>query len=174
MKWIALLTVALFLYSCGKEEVKETVNETTNKVELPSGLFAKEKIDGAVPVLEARKLKAGDKVKVQGKVMGNRFPFIDSRAAFIIGDPEKLVSCDLKPEDQCEEPWDVCCEDNEDIAAGTLNVQIVDSSGKVLKTGIEGQNGLNKLSTVIIEGVVAENTTDKSMTINAEKIFVQK
>ena len=173
MKYFALLTVALLFWGCTKE-TKEEVKEIKAEVSLPSELFASAMPENAVSVIEARKLKAGDKVKVTGKIMGNRFPFINSRAAFIIGDPSTLISCDLKPDDPCEEPWDVCCEDNEEIAAGTLNIQVVDPQGKVLKTGIEGKGGLKKLSTVIVEGVVADNTTEKAMTINAAKIYVKK
>jgi len=172
MKYLLIICASLLLWGCSDKT--EKVEEVKNEISLPSNLFSVNNIEGAVPVLEARKLKAGDQVKVTGKIMGNRLPFIESRAAFIIGDPAKLISCDLKPDDPCEEPWDVCCEENDDIAAATLNVQVVDSNGKVFKTGIEGKGGLKKLSIVVIEGVVAKNTTEKAMTINAEKIYVKK
>lgn len=173
MKWIALLTVALFLYSCGKEEAKKPA-EVKVEAKLPDGLFSDKNIDGAVPVLAARKLKAGDKVKVQGKVLGATDPFIASRAMFVIGDPSILTSCDLRPDDECKTPWDVCCDDDKDIARATLSVQIVDGTGKVLKTGLEGKSGLKKLSKVIIEGVVASNSSADAMTINADKIYISK
>jgi len=173
MKWLAIITASLLLWGC-TETTEEKVEEVKTEISLPSTLFTSANIDGAIPVLEARKLKAGDKVTVSGKIMGNRFPFVESRASFILGDPKKLISCDLKPDDPCEEPWDVCCEDNEDIAAGTLNIQIVDNAGKVLKTGIEGKGGLKKLSTVIVEGIVDSSSTAERMTINAEKVYVKK
>lgn len=173
MKWIALLTVALFLYSCGKDEVKAP-EKIKVEVELPSGLFSSSNIDGAVSVIEARKLKAGDKVKVHGKIMGTTDPFIKGRALFVIGDPTKLTSCDLRPGDDCPAPWDVCCDEDKDIAAGTLSVQVVDEDGKIMKAGLEGKSGLKKLSKVIIEGVVASNSSADAMTINAERIFIKK
>lgn len=173
MKWIALITITLFLYSCGKEEVKET-SKVKNETILPSALFVDKNIDGAVSVKEARKLKAGDKVKVHGKVMGASNPFIESRAMFVLGDPSSLTSCDLKPGDECKTPWDVCCDEDKEIAAGTLSIQVVDASGKAMKTGLEGKSGLQKLSKVVIQGVVASNSSAEAMTINAEQIFISK
>ena len=173
MKLLLTVTLSLFIWGCTKED-KAPAEKVQTESTLPPSLFVNEKISNAVPVLEARKLKAGDKVTVQGKIMGNTNPFIENRSLFILGDPETLTSCDLMPEDECPAPWDVCCETDKDIAAGTLSIQVVDSNGKVLKTGLEGKSGLKKLSTVIIEGVVASNSTADNMTINANKIFVSK
>ncbi|MCM8542764.1 MAG: hypothetical protein NE328_21035 [Lentisphaeraceae bacterium] len=173
MKLLLVVAASLLVWGCTKE-TKEPVKEEKTEAALPSTLFVSEKIADAVPVLEARKLKAGDKVTVQGKIMGNMKPFIDSRASFILGDPAKLQSCDVRPDDECPTPWDVCCEEDKDIAAGTLNIQIVDSTGRVIKTGLEGKSGLKKLSEVVIEGVVASNSSADAMTINAEKIYISK
>lgn len=173
MKWIALIATAMVLWSCTKE-TKDPVEEVKSKASIPSGLFVSASPENAVPVLEARKLKAGDKVVVHGKVMGSKHPFVEGRALFIIGDPEKLKSCDVRPDDECPQPWDVCCETTEDIAAGTVSVQVVGEDGRPLKTGIKGQNGLDNLSNVVIEGTVAKNTTAAAMTINADKIYIKK
>lgn len=174
MKYIALLICAVFLYSCSKENATEEVNNKSTEAELPANLFASAKIEGAVSVTDARKLKAGDKVKVKGKIMGAAKPFIEGRALFVIGDPEKLTSCDLRPDDDCPTPWDVCCDGEQLIKAGVLSIQVVDASGKVLKTGLEGKSGIEKLALVEIEGTVASNSNEDAMTINAEKIFVNK
>ena len=178
MKYITLIIMALFLYGCSKDTKndKGAEGKANEKVEvpIPSGLFVSTNIDGAVSVTEARKLKAGDKVKVKGKIMGTSSPFIEGRALFVIGDPEKLTSCDLRPGDDCPAPWDVCCDDEKMIKAGVLSVQIVNSDGRVLKTGLEGKSGMKKLALVEIEGTVASNSNADAMTINADKIFVKK
>ena len=142
-------------------------------ISLPSSLFV-EKHEGAVPVLSARKLKAGDKVTVSGKVMGKNKVFIDGQAFMVIGDPSILTSCDLRPGDECKAPWDVCCDDDKDIKNGTLSIQIVDSKGKVLNVGLKGQGGLKELSVVTIEGIVSNDSTAEFMTINALSIAVKK
>ncbi|MCH2208278.1 MAG: hypothetical protein MK132_20735 [Lentisphaerales bacterium] len=170
----ALMTflAAVLLASCSKKEDAKTV-VVKPKVEIPQEVFAK-KLDKGVAVLEARKGKAGDKITVQGKIMGSPKPFVDGRASFIIGDPAKLTSCDLKEGDPCEVPWDVCCEDSQDIADATLSIQIVDANGKVLKTGLKGINGLKELSNVVIEGTVDSGSTESSMIVNASSITVVK
>lgn len=173
MKWIALITTALVLWSCTKA-TKEPLEEVKSEATIPPGLFVSTSPENAVSVLEARKLKSGDKVVVHGKVMGSKQPFVEGRALFLIGDPEKLKSCEVRPDDECPQPWDVCCETTEDIAAGTVSVQIPGKDGRPLKTGIKGQNGLDNLSKVVIEGKVAKNSTEATMTINADKIYIQK
>ena len=179
MKYIALILTALFLYGCSKD-TKSGKDQGSDKavenleVSLPAELFSSAKIDGAISITEARKLKAGDKVKVKGKIMGTANPFIKGRALFVMGDPEKLTSCDLRPGDDCPAPWDVCCDDEKMIKAGILSVQIIDSNGRVLKTGLEGKSGIKKLALVEIEGTVASNSNADAMTINADKIYVKK
>jgi len=173
MKWIAISLLAIFIWGCSKETPGTPVTEKV-EVKVPDGLFTEESPANPKSVTETRKLKAGDKVTVEGKVIGSKHPFIDGRALFVIGDPEKLKSCDLRPEDDCKTPWDVCCESTKDITAGTLSVQVVDADGKIVKTGLKGVNGLDNLSQVVIQGTVAENSTETAMTVTAEKIFIKK
>ncbi|MCM8527721.1 MAG: hypothetical protein NE327_14465, partial [Lentisphaeraceae bacterium] len=113
MKIFSLLIVGLLIWGCTKE-TKEPLEEVKTESSLPSDLFVTEKASSPVPVLEARKLKAGEKVTVQGKVMGTMNPFIEGRALFVMGDPDKLKSCDVRPDDDCPTPWDVCCESDKD------------------------------------------------------------
>ena len=168
---LTILFTTLLIVGCGEKKVEQKATET--KVEIPKVLFDID-LKAGIPVLEARTHKAGDKVTVSGKIMGSPSPFVDGRASFIIGDPKKLTSCDLNEDDPCEKPWDVCCEDTKDIAAETLNIQVTDENGKVLKTGLKGINGLKELSEVIIEGTVAANSSADAMTINASAIKIVK
>ena len=174
MKFVlTILIAATVLVGCSKkEEATKPVVEKA-KVQIPESVFAKN-LEKGIPVLEARKSKPGDKVTVQGKVMGSLKPFVEGRASFIIGDPAKLTSCDLKEEDPCKDPWDVCCEDSKDIASATLSIQLVDEKGMILKSGLKGVNGLKELSNVVVEGTVNEASTEQSMVINAETISVLK
>ena len=67
-KLIVVMASLLLLWGCGDKATKTT--STENGVKLPSNLFVTQKHEGAISVLEARKLKPGDKVIVSGKVMG--------------------------------------------------------------------------------------------------------
>ena len=166
---LTLLMIGLMV-GCGKKEEAKTLTEKP-KIEIPQSVFST-KMDKGISVLEARKHKAGDKITVQGKIMGSMSPFVEGRASFIIGDPAKLTSCDLKEGDPCETPWDVCCDDSQDIADSTLSIQLVDKNGKVLKTGLKGINGLKELSNVVVEGTVDSSSNEMVMIINAESISV--
>ena len=171
MKLITVLAAALLIFGCTEKKDTNSGDKktTAETVELPDSLFVKS-LDGAVSVVEARKLKAGDKVTVKGKVMGAKNIFVDNRALMIIGDPGKITSCDDRPDDPCPTPWDVCCDDDKDIKDGTLSVQVLGADGNVLKTGLKGKGGLKELSYVIIKGTVSTDSTADSMTINAESI----
>ena len=168
---LTIFFTVLLIVGCGEKKVKPKATET--KIEIPKAIFNSDLKTG-IPVLEARTHKAGDKVTISGKIMGSPSPFVDGRASFIIADPKKLTSCDRMEEDHCKTPWDVCCESTKDIAAATINIQVTDESGKVLKTGLKGVNGLKELSKVLIEGTVADNSSKDAMTINATAIKVVK
>ena len=104
--------------------------------------------------------------------MGTETPFVDNRALFVVGDEGTLTSCDLRTGDQCRTPWDVCCEPADAIRAGTATIQIVDADGNVLKQSIRGVGGLKELSRVRVEGVVAPQSTEDALIINATGIQI--
>ena len=173
MKSLTVIFAVFLFFSCNKKEnASGTESDNTNSassVSLPKGLFVKS-LDGAISVVDARKLKGGDKVTLKGKVIGASNVFVENRALMIIGDPSVLTSCDEKPEDGCETPWDVCCDDEKAIKTSTLSVQVLGADGKILKTGLKGKGGLKELSYVVIKGTVSKDSTMDSMTINAESI----
>jgi hypothetical protein len=113
-------------------------------------------------------VKPGSQLTLKGRIMGSQHPFVEGRAAFTLGDPEKLTPC----EDGCETPWDTCCDDAEDIKVGTATVQIVDESGKVLKEPLRDARGLKPLSSVIVSGVVAQGSSPENLILNASAIKV--
>jgi hypothetical protein len=118
--------------------------------------------------------KPGDELVLSGLVMGAAEPFVAGRAAFVLGDPEKLTPCNQRPGDGCETPWDVCCESREDKTAGTAAIQVLGADGRVLKSGIEGVGGLGKLSKVVVKGTVAEASSADALVVNATAIHVSK
>jgi len=118
--------------------------------------------------------KPGDSITLKGEVMGREKVFVDGRAAFLLGDPEKLTSCDKNPDDECTTPWDACCDSKELKRIGIASIQILGPDGRVLSHEIKGSNGLKELSYVTLSGVVDENSTEENFIINAEKIHVRK
>lgn len=127
----------------------------------------------ASPIHMARQtIQPGDKVTVKGRVMGREKPFVDGRAAFLLGDPEVLTACNEKPDDSCETPWDVCCDSPEDKMRGTATIQIVDADGRVLKESVEGVGGIENLARLVVTGEVAEGSSADVLVINASAIKV--
>jgi hypothetical protein len=114
--------------------------------------------------------KPGDEITVSGKIMGNAKPFVDGRAAFILGDPEVLTPCNLDPSDKCTTPWDACCDSPEDKKRGIATIQVVGADGRVLKEPVEGVGGLVNLTTVTVTGKVAEGSSTDVLIINAQAI----
>ena len=104
--------------------------------------------------------------------MGNDNPIIQSRALLTLGDPTKITSCDLKPEDECKTPWDVCCEDPDIVSANIATIQVLDKKGMPVKSGLRGLGGLQELSTLIVVGEVAEGSNQNNFLVNATGIHV--
>ena len=178
MKKIIMTTIVagLVLGCSQKEETKSEIQAVeTEKIELISAdSFGHIEAEETLIVTQARNKNAGDSIIVKGKIMGAISPFVESRAMFIIGDPETITSCELMgADDHCKTPWDTCCEPKEKLAAGTISVQLVDEYGKVIKQGLQGQYGLDNLKHVVIQGKVSELSNADTMTIVAEKIMVK-
>lgn len=112
--------------------------------------------------------KPGSPLTLKGRIMGNQHPFVEGRAAFVLGDPEKLKPCD----DGCETPWDTCCDDAADIKVGTATIQIVDENGKVLKEPLRDVKGLKPLSSLFVSGVVAPGSSSENLVLNASSIKI--
>lgn len=118
--------------------------------------------------------KKGDLLTLQGKIMGSAQPFVEGRAAFTMGDPDLLISCDLVEGDSCGTPWDNCCEDPKLILEQTVLVQIVDDQGIVLRAPIRGVKGISELSRVQVTGKVDADPVNGVLILNASAMEVLK
>ncbi len=142
---------------------------------LLDGWFAATAAPDAMAIhLARRQTAAGEPVTINGRVMGRLHPFVDGRAAFVIGDPELLTPCNEKPDDNCPTPWDVCCDTAEAKREGTATIQIIGDDGRVLPASLHGVNGLVELSTVTITGHVAESSDGDTFIVNASSIHVHQ
>jgi hypothetical protein len=169
-----LIASAVLLVSCGEKSTQSTaevsVSETSPAL---SAVLAATPAGEAASIAAIRTTaKPGDEVTISGQIMGNSKPFVDGRAAFILGDPDVLTPCNEVPGDECETPWDVCCDSPEDKKRGTATIQIVDADGRVLKESIEGVGGLQNLAKITVTGKVAEGSSADLLIVNASAIKV--
>jgi hypothetical protein len=173
---IYLIASVCFLASC-KESAPEVAREAA-----PAGPSAAlGEVLAAAPTGEPQAIhlvrntaKPGEEITIHGRIMGSSRPFVAGRALFILGDPEKLTPCNEIPGDECDTPWDVCCDAPELKKIGTATVQIVDAGGQVLKEGVEGIGGLEKLAHVTVTGKVAEGSSADLLLVNASAIKTGK
>ena len=172
MKAIATLATLCLLASCGKksEPAAAAPSKAAPSAEL-SKVLSTAPTGTAQAIHSARgTAKPGDTITLSGKIMGNESPFVAGRAAFILGDTEILTPCNEMPGDECETPWDVCCEPSDEKKAGTATIQIVGADGRVLKENLEGAGRLAKLAKVTVTGKVAEGSTADTLVVNATAI----
>ncbi|MDB4623857.1 hypothetical protein OAF99_00465 [Akkermansiaceae bacterium] len=173
MKKTILLTLGLALTLASCSEDKETSTTESNDKGPLAGIVLSSAPDKPLDIAVLRKSgKPGETVTFTGEVIGSDPVFMDGRAIMIMGDPKKLTACNKKPGDECERPWDVCCDDPDVITASIVTVQVVDDAGKPVKAGLRGVGGVKELSTVTVTGEVAKGSNDSNMLINATGIFV--
>jgi hypothetical protein len=126
---------------------------------------------GAKGVNEVKqKAKDGDEVVVVGRIGGSVKPFT-GRAAFTIVDM-KYKACSDREGDNCETPWDFCCEPPEELAKGTVLVKLVDSAGKTLPDDAKELLSMKELQTVVIRGQ-ARKGEENSISVVASGIFIR-
>ena len=169
---IAALFAATLASCSEKLEVKEAETQAVSP-ELKA-VFVGSITDEASPIHLARTtVQPGDVIVIKGQVMGAAEPFVDGRAAFILGDREKLTPCnEMGEDDHCPTPWDACCDEKDDFREGTATIQVVGPDGRPLKQSLEGVEGLEKLSKILVKGRVAEQSGTNNLVINASEIQV--
>ncbi|MDP0492473.1 MAG: hypothetical protein Q7Q71_15610 [Verrucomicrobiota bacterium JB023] len=166
------LAAVLPLVSCQKKD-----ESSTSQTESPSSLSERILLDSRpedasnVADLFADP-EAGREVVVNGLVMGRPEVFIPNRAALILGDDETLTPCNAMPDDHCETPWDVCCDDPDVIKKSIATIQFVDDSGKLLKESLKGVGGIQELSELTVTGTIAEGSSADHLVVNASGIYV--
>lgn len=179
MKPIATLSailVGLSLCACKESKTTATSAEAVAPDPVLEKFFTAEAIPDAQAIHTARTTaKPGDRISLKGSLIGREKIFVDGRASFILGDPEKLTSCDkMEEEDHCETPWDACCDSKEVKKIGIAAIQILGDDGRVLSGNLKGTKGMKELSSITLTGTVAENSTADNLIINATKIHVEK
>lgn len=176
MKTKYLLAIAvLALASCGKKETTAASVETAPPAAAFDAYFTDQTIaDPKTIHVAGTDAKPGDEIVIQGLIMGREKVFVDGRASFLLGDREKLTPCNEKPDEECETPWDACCDSKEAKRGNIASIQITDAEGRVLTGGLKGVKGLKELSAVTVSGMVDQSSTPENLVVNAKVIHVAK
>jgi hypothetical protein len=174
-KQLTALLIAVFAaISCERHEPAASADPVLPIAEF-NAFFTEQPIADAKPIHLARTTaKPGDGIVISGLIMGREKVFVDGRASFLLGDPEKMKPCNEMPGDECATPWDACCDSKEVKRGNIVSIQIVDGEGRVLSGGLKGVNGLKDLSAVTISGTVDQNSTAENLVVNATMIHVSK
>ncbi|NQV27945.1 MAG: hypothetical protein HQ518_26650 [Rhodopirellula sp.] len=126
----------------------------------------------ATTVIEAReKSEDGADVALVGRIGGSESPWVDGRAAFSIVD-QTLKACSDIPGDECETPWDYCCETHK-LPSSTALVKFVDQEGRPLKVDARELLNLKELQTVVVRGK-AKRDEAGNLTVLASGLFVRE
>lgn len=173
---LILAAAACLLASCQEKAPVDTAAPKATAA--PSAELSK--VLATAPAGEAKAIhvvrttvKPGDEITLTGRIMGSKKPFVEGRAAFIVGDPEVITPCNEMPGDECKTPWDACCDSAEEKKTGIATIQIVGTDGKVLAEGVEGVGGLKNLATVVVTGKVAPGSSADALILNATALQVK-
>jgi len=171
---LSIVISALALSSCEKPKTEATTEAAAPAVSVDPWFTPSAPSNPSPIHLLRQSAKPGDTITLTGKILGREKPFVDDRAAFILGDASVLKPCNEIPGDACTTPWDVCCESAEDKLANTATIQLVDQKGRVLKQGLKGVQGLKELSEVTLVGTVAPSSSSEALVVNATAIHIAR
>jgi hypothetical protein len=171
MKRITALTAiaaSLLLSGCGGEQPTQV--ETSPDIDGTQYLLAAEPED-VQGVIETRQAaKDGDLVVVVGRIGGSSNPWVEGRAAFSIVDPALRACSDIEG-DECQQPWDYCCETDR-LPEATVLVKLVDAPGELVAVDARELLGLEELQIVVVQGQ-AQRDDAGNLTILASGIHVR-
>lgn len=141
----------VFLSACGGESAPAAPAS-----DVPESFYLASAPPSARPVGEiVAGAKDGDEVVITGRVGGAKKVFVDGFAAFTLIDA-KVLPCGEGSMDECETPWDYCCDTPEMLAANGVSVELV-ADGQPLHARARGFHGLDHLKTVVVAGKVARD-----------------
>ncbi len=171
---LSLIFCCIFMISCGDEKApeKEPVAPSSEFSALKHlSLNAKPENVQTISALKKSEIKAGEQVTLQGRIGGSGNPFVTDYAAFMLADDTILAACDISDDDHCAKPWDYCCEDKSKIKSNIITVQAVDDNGKVIKSKIDGLDGIKAGSFVVVSGAIAEGSNQDNLIVNISGLY---
>jgi hypothetical protein len=133
-------------------------------------LLDEEPSDSANVIAVREAASDGDDIVITGRIGGSANPWINDRAAFSIVDPS-LKACSDIPGDECDKPWDYCCETDK-LPSATALVKFIDENGKPLAVDSRKLLSVKELQTVVVTGK-AKRDEAGNLTVLASQLFVR-
>jgi hypothetical protein len=164
----AFLIGTIVCTGCSKADDAKKSSAQLPASQLPDRFWLETAPPGAKPVAEVReKAKAGEKVVVAGVVGGTKKPFIDGVAAFTIVD----ASAKKCTPDECEAPWDYCCEPPDSLSKKMVTIEFRDGASPI-RTSARGFHGLDHMKDVVVTGEVTRDEAG-NVSLSATGIHVK-
>lgn len=169
--WSLAILMGILTVGCQRESPPSQAKEKQDPAKA-AFLLASEPA-GAKGVIDLRKETHADRdLVVVGRVGGSKKPFIAGRASFTIVDPS-LKTCSEREGDDCETPWDYCCETPDDLAKATILIKFVDDQGKTMARDAKSDLGLKEMQTVVVQGKARYDAEGNLTAILAKGVFVR-
>ena len=145
MRFLAACLVLLFA-ACGKEEAPKEKAPAAPPVDLKLAADPGE----ALSVLEAKEKGPGEEVVVEGRISN----IVKGLVTFNLVDDSLYYCGKGQAVDECKTPWDYCCVDTGERAAGTLIVEARDAEGRAQRGSLPT---LRLLDLVAVKGKVEKD-----------------
>jgi hypothetical protein len=146
-RWIVLAALAAVPLACGKEKAPKPPPA-------PAGPTLELTLSGdpgtALSVMEAKAKGSGEEVTVVGRIS----TIVKGRGVFNLVDEELYYCGKGGAEDLCKTPWDYCCVAGEEVAAGTLSVEVRGPDGKPRAGSMPS---LRLLDLLVVKGTVEKD-----------------
>jgi hypothetical protein len=134
-------------------------------------LVMKQKPDKVMSVRDVMTKKDGETVIVSGQTPPEKVkPFNTAVAAVLLMAPEDLAKEEIKEEFECPDAA-TCPSCKKVLDAHAIRVELVDASGAVIASSLEGFHGLKAGSMITIEGEVKRDGKDKKLVRVVAKRF---
>jgi len=165
---------ALLFVGCGKEKDSPATGQTAKQaVSLPAALFLAKAPENVVPVKDVKaSAAAGDQVVVRAVVGGRKNPFVEGRAMWTAVEASLYNAC-TRPGHGCSAPWDYCCADADELGDNMVTIQVLGADGKLLPVDLTSSTQLAPMTTLVVEGTVAQKPDSKALIVSATGIFVE-
>ena len=147
------------------EKPKPAAAEAKGQVnlELLKPLRMSAKPGGVISIRDVLNKKEGEQVVFSGRTPPeNVKPYNAAVAAFVLLAPEDMEKPDVKEELACEDAA-TCPRCKQILDKYAVRVELVDASGAVLPTTVEGFENLKPGSSITVEGEVKRDGKDKKL-----------
>ncbi len=168
---LMVLILTLILVGCSDTKTGPNANRNTDPTNgdavaqanatLLDPLVMKQKPDKPLSVRDVLSAKEGETVIVSGRTPTEKIkPFNTAFAAFLLMAPEDLDREEVKEEFDCDEAA-TCPRCKKILDESAVRVELVDASGAIIPTTLEGYRGLKPGGPITVEGEIKRDGKDK-------------